>query len=632
MQQLSSGRLICSYATQIQDPRQDTTHLFVLLYPSSSLRSLKSCILLATLAIRCSSLMRLHNLVLPFLIPAFATSPASSNKISDTPSSYSYVTKHNEALSPLIRELCSSTDFFKYYKLNLFTRECPYFSEDGAFCGNRACAVDTIDEDEVPEIWRASVLGKLTGPTGTAASNLPLHTAPPEAKRKVIEQNIDKLADNHGETCVQDPVVQDDRNFCIPEDEDSNCVFVSLVDNKERYTGYHGSHAHAIWGSIYRENCFESHATEEFAVVDGYLDPLGISSIDGGYGEAGNAKEQFAQVLRDPLKSGHGTQDTCVEKRIFYRIISGMHTSISAHICAAYLNQLSGKWEPNATCFDERIRAHPERVSNMFFNYVLVSRAVAKLKGYLDHYTYCSGDPAHDIYTSSQVQSITALASDIHYDESPLFEDRLLKEDFRNRFRNISMLMDCVGCDKCRLWGKVQTAGYGTALKILFDDAPKTELRRGEIVALFNTYGRLSASLDSLGTFNYSIPGLQQHGDKPIRVSDDILTMEEVIMPTPENPTTDHAGPTPPLSRIWEILGKFTSRFQPMGNYLPSTHIWHSISAEFAEFGRAFRYIGQSYMNLPRNLWYSMFVSRQDQHGFWDFIFSQKEEYRNREL
>jgi ERO1-like protein beta len=29
--------------------------------------------------------------------------------------------------------------------------------------------------------------------------------------------------------------------------------------------------------------------------------------------------------------------------------------------------------------------------------------------------------------------------------------------------------MDCVGCDKCRLWGKIQTTGLGTALKILFE-------------------------------------------------------------------------------------------------------------------------------------------------------------------
>jgi len=31
-----------------------------------------------------------------------------------------------------------------------------------------------------------------------------------------------------------------------------------------------------------------------------------------------------------------------------------------------------------------------------------------------------------------------------------------------------SALMDCIGCEKCRLWGKLQVLGLGTALKILF--------------------------------------------------------------------------------------------------------------------------------------------------------------------
>ena len=32
----------------------------------------------------------------------------------------------------------------------------------------------------------------------------------------------------------------------------------------------------------------------------------------------------------------------------------------------------------------------------------------------------------------------------------------------------ISAVMDCVGCEKCRLWGNLQVLGLGTALKILF--------------------------------------------------------------------------------------------------------------------------------------------------------------------
>lgn len=82
-----------------------------------------------------------------------------------------------------------------------------------------------------------------------------------------------------------------------------------------------------------------------------------------------------------------------------------------------------------------------------------------------------------------------------------------LKEDFKNRFRNVSRLMDCVGCDKCRLWGKVQTQGYGTALKVLFEfDKNKgveenPPLRRTELVALVNTLDKLSTSLNAVSKF-----------------------------------------------------------------------------------------------------------------------------------
>jgi phosphoribosylaminoimidazole-succinocarboxamide synthase len=51
----------------------------------------------------------------------------------------------------------------------------------------------------------------------------------------------------------------------------------------------------------------------------------------------------------------------------------------------------------------------------------------------------------------------------------PGFSLQLIKQEFKDKFRNVSMIMDCVGCDKCRLWGKLQVSGLGTALKILFE-------------------------------------------------------------------------------------------------------------------------------------------------------------------
>ncbi len=93
------------------------------------------------------------------------------------------------------------------------------------------------------------------------------------------------------------------------------------------------------------------------------------------------------------------------------------------------------------------------------------------------------------------------------FNESSMFVDPSsfgLIDEFRSRFRNISRLMDCVGCDRCRLWGKLQILGYGTALKVLFDspsDTSAIELQRTEIVALVNTFDRLSHSLYAVGEF-----------------------------------------------------------------------------------------------------------------------------------
>eukprot|EP00455_Lapot_gusevi_P030796 TRINITY_DN33172_c0_g1_i1.p2 TRINITY_DN33172_c0_g1~~TRINITY_DN33172_c0_g1_i1.p2 ORF type:complete len:127 (-),score=7.72 TRINITY_DN33172_c0_g1_i1:16-354(-) len=33
--------------------------------------------------------------------------------------------------------------------------------------------------------------------------------------------------------------------------------------------------------------------------------------------------------------------------------------------------------------------------------------------------------------------------------------------------KNVSLLMDCVSCEKCRLWGKLEATGIAAAIKII---------------------------------------------------------------------------------------------------------------------------------------------------------------------
>ena len=96
-----------------------------------------------------------------------------------------------------------------------------------------------------------------------------------------------------------------------------------------------------------------------------------------------------------------------------------------------------------------------------------------------------------------------------------------LKKMFKSNFMKISELMDCLGCERCKVWGKLQVTGeirhlhsikspfhfiytilgIGTALKILFSPESDLKLTKHEIVALFNSFGRHSTSLAELKYF-----------------------------------------------------------------------------------------------------------------------------------
>jgi hypothetical protein len=79
-----------------------------------------------------------------------------------------------------------------------------------------------------------------------------------------------------------------------------------------------------------------------------------------------------------------------------------------------------------------------------------------------------------------------------------------LREMWRDKYRNISRIMDCIGCEKCRLWGKLQFLGLGTAMKVMFASEAglqRLRLSRNEVVAFVNVLHRLSMSVAAVGVF-----------------------------------------------------------------------------------------------------------------------------------
>lgn len=206
-------------------------------------------------------------------------------------------------------------------------------------CGNIACAVNTLDnEDDIPTVWRARELGRLEGPKAEHPGR-----EEQEARREKPLQG--GLGDDVGESCVVEFDDEcDERDYCVREDETSVAQgdYVSLVDNPERFTGYSGPGPLQVWNAIYRENCFSKPAAPRMQSSSPFEASKEFRSVIQDHSRSAAIASQGFQNRMivaeiEPLE----VDDECVEKRMFYRIISGMHASISAHLCWDYLNQTS---------------------------------------------------------------------------------------------------------------------------------------------------------------------------------------------------------------------------------------------------------------------------------------------------
>ncbi|KAL5115305.1 endoplasmic oxidoreductin-1 [Pleosporales sp. CAS-2024a] len=542
--------------------------------------------------------------------------------VSDACASYSTLEQLNDAIHPYLQSITQKTDFFSHYRLSLFSKKCPFWDDENGMCGNVACAVNTLEnEEDIPLVWRAKELGKLEGPTAQ-------HPGKKQQKEERKRPLQGGLGANVDESCVVEYDDEcDERDYCIPEDESATAKgdYVSLVDNPERFTGYAGVGAQQVWEAIYRENCFSK--PPKMAEGNRQSAPTGASSP---FVSFGSQQQMFAaNQLRNIMKEGavqqkvqsaiaHGTavarldpvelDDTCLEKRVFHRVISGMHASISTHLCYDYLNQTTGQWGPNLACYEERLHNHPERISNIYFNYALIMRAVRKIKQHISDYSFCSEDPEQDQRTKKAVLRLaSALPSGPEiFDETVMFQDPntiVLKEDFRNRFRNVSRIMDCVGCDKCRLWGKVQTNGYGTALKVLFefdenDSSKDPPLRRTELVALINTMARLSHSLLGIKEFRHMLaerdgqseldaPPVPAPSKEVLKTKLALQDFDRLVKKPEDDGLPEVEDQVPDFNRHWDAA---------------NMTMWQEIMAEFNLVMRAIRFVLNQWIQLPARL------------------------------
>ncbi|CAM9785369.1 unnamed protein product [Chrysoparadoxa australica] len=400
---------------------------------------------------------------------------------------------------PLLEEL-QQRKFFTYFKVNL-EKDCPFWTTNNQ-CHLRDCSICECTPEEIPPAWleEESVSNSMADVTEGDDCDVQIRKEQACEENTALEMSMGRVDYNCSDPIEanfnpwQEMTLGGPKAWTEVDDRDEDMIYVNLLRNPERFTGYSGASAQKVWMSIYLENCF------------------------GGFA---------------------GATDQCREKRVFFRLMSGLQSSITTHIAKEYFfadSDLSenGYWGPNLDLFVNGVGAHPDRMTNLYFAYLFMMRALAKAAPLLEAHSFNTGNPEDDALTKALVKKLlgaslegpdsymTVTAADAvpmcvrGFDESDMFnvgpglsgvelssevhEKMQLKEDFVSRFHNVSRIMDCVSCEKCKVWGKLQTLGISTAVKIMLasQDGEDLKLTRNEIIALMNTAAQLAKSVGSI--------------------------------------------------------------------------------------------------------------------------------------
>ncbi|CRH00108.1 endoplasmic reticulum oxidoreductin, putative [Plasmodium relictum] len=341
---------------------------------------------------------------------------------------------------PILKEL-KQKDYFRIFKVNLHI-SCKFLNINEKCKEMKKCNVCECDDDKIPYNFRTNEI-------------------------EIIE---DKMSNEDlKKTFIESKLYNDILGIYASSDE-GFLSYVDLVYNSPSFTAYEGKN---IWDMIYKENCFI------------------------------NADRQ------------------CEEMNSFYKIISGMQSNIAVLSSEYYYlkndnileesklnNKFSYeqypkfKYDYSISFFKEKIGLYPDRIENLYFTFAILLRAMCRLKSL---FKQCKCNSGYEEDDKEAVKLLNELLENFYHSCSskeflePLFPTQ--GKEILSKFINITKILDCVPCVKCRLHGKLKT----TALQIALVEGVSNEhigsLERNEITALINALYYFADSIIIINKF-----------------------------------------------------------------------------------------------------------------------------------
>ncbi|KCV67388.1 hypothetical protein H696_06181, partial [Fonticula alba] len=108
--------------------------------------------------------------------------------------------------------------------------------------------------------------------------------------------------------------------------------YIDLALNPETHTKYEGEAAHRIWRTMYQQ-----HVSRPLARSNAVAAAAAAAAAPSGHGEQPALVAAAEAAVADPSSfSDLDLKSLCPERHALYRIISGMHASVSAHLSARH--------------------------------------------------------------------------------------------------------------------------------------------------------------------------------------------------------------------------------------------------------------------------------------------------------
>jgi hypothetical protein len=205
----------------------------------------------------------------------------------------------------------------------------------------------------------------------------------------------------------------------------------------------------------------------------------------------------FTKDLGDPENSW---------KRDYNRAISGMHSSVHAHILADL-----GLTEAGRDAYRRRLRDEPGAITNLYFAYMLALCALSDCRAYLEGCNYL-GEGAtvrplmQQLYAAELLSDATVQRA-AHNLRSHAASPSAEVWRMRMRHRDLTQMMGCVQCDHCRVYGTVMCLGLGAMMQVLLGSSGRSDgsdplrLDRVQLAALVATAAKLGAACETVESF-----------------------------------------------------------------------------------------------------------------------------------